>query len=465
MTLRFRRCALLASLLAAEAASASERPIAIVHARLVDGRGSPVTEDATLLIRDRLIEAVGGRGQVLIPKNAQLIDASGKTVMPGLADMHVHLQGGWDGISMDLLGHRRYLNAMLYAGVTTVLDTGNYQPWILQLRQEVANGRLPGPHIYCVGAMIDGVDWAWPDFSYPVVTTAQLPGLVHRKKQAGVDLIKGYANLSDTLLERLAAEAAKQGLRVVVDEGDRDGSPELVAYGVSGFAHMPFRSMPAEDVQLLDDKGVFVITTLASTESHAQARSSGLAFLHEPLIADTAPPWFLDELTAAVAKTPTEHEAEARRQWRLRLEKRKTNARKLLEAGVLIVAGTDAPNPGVFYGEGLHRELELLVESGLTPLQAIRAATYDAARMMKAEREWGSLEAGSRADVLVIAGRPDERISDTRKLDVVIREGRILDRRALRFDAKQDPGYHAVPGVYTYAPEVFGAGEGTGNRQ
>jgi imidazolonepropionase-like amidohydrolase len=82
---------------------------------------------------------------------------------------------------------------------------------------------------------------------------------------------------------------------------------------------------------------------------------------------------------------------------------------------VLIAAGTNAPYPGVFHGDGIHRELELLVESGLTPLEAIRTATYDAVRVTHAEREWGSLEAGRRADVLIVAGRPAERISDTHR--------------------------------------------------
>jgi dihydroorotase-like cyclic amidohydrolase len=240
------------------------RPIAIVHGTLLDGRGGPPVQDATLLIRGRVIEAVGAAGEIAVPKDAQVIDASGKTVMPGLADMHVHLQGGWDGISVDFLGHQRYLNALLYAGVTTVLDTGNSQPWILQLRQEVASGRLLGPRIYCVGAFVDGVDAEWPDFSYTVATIAQISDIVRRDKQAGVDLIKGYANLSDTLLSRLVQEAAKENLRVVVDQWDRNGSPELVAYGVAGFAHLPFRPMPAADVRALKDKGVFVLTTLAT---------------------------------------------------------------------------------------------------------------------------------------------------------------------------------------------------------
>ena len=143
------------------------RPVAIVHGILVDGRGGPPLPDTTLLIRGGMIEAVGSGGRVPVPRNSQVIDATNKTMMPGLADLHVHMQGGWDGNSVDLLGYQRYLNALLYAGVTTVLDTGNFQPWVLQLRQEAASGRLVAPRIYCVGAFIDGLDAAWPDQSNP----------------------------------------------------------------------------------------------------------------------------------------------------------------------------------------------------------------------------------------------------------------------------------------------------------
>jgi imidazolonepropionase-like amidohydrolase len=434
-----------ACVLGVEAQQMGPRPIAIVHGTLLDGRGGPPVPDATVLIRGQVIEAVGGAEKVRIPKGAQLIDASGKTVMPGLADMHVHLQGGWDGESWDFLGYQRYLDALLYAGVTTVLDTGNVHPWILQLRQEVASGRLLGPRIYCVGTLTDGIDAYAPDMSYSLASIAQIPNFLRREKQARVDLIKAYANLSDTLLERLAQAAAKENLRVVVDQWDRNGDPQLVGYGIAGFAHLPFREMPEADVRILKDKGTFVLTTLAVEESHSWMRLKDVSFLEEPLIADTAAPWLLEELKAEVAKTPTEEEAKEREKARERLARSKINVKKLFDAGVLIAAGTDAPYPGLFQGEGIHRELELLVESGLTPLQAIRAATYDAARVMHAEEEWGALEPGRRADVIVVSGRPAERISDTRKVDLVIREGRVLDRQALRFDAKRDREFRTVP--------------------
>src|SRR5262249_9046047 len=115
-----------------------QRPVAVVHGTLLDGRGGPPVRDATVLIRGRVVAAAGQAAEVTIPKDAQVIDASGKTMMPGLADMHVHLMGGWGGDTFDFLGYQRYLSALLYAGVTTVLDMGDPQPWILQLRQEVA---------------------------------------------------------------------------------------------------------------------------------------------------------------------------------------------------------------------------------------------------------------------------------------------------------------------------------------
>src|SRR5260370_3186558 len=158
--------ALLCSL---QSLAAQEKPIAILHARLIDGIEGAMIEEDVLMLGGRKIKYSGPSNAASVPPGAQLIEAKGKTVMPGLADMHVHLQGGWDGISVDLLGYQRYLNAMLYAGITTVLDTGDYQPWILQLRQEAASGRLLSQRIYCTGAMIDATDPAWPDLAYALI--------------------------------------------------------------------------------------------------------------------------------------------------------------------------------------------------------------------------------------------------------------------------------------------------------
>src|SRR5947209_10455534 len=101
------------------------RPIAIVHGTILDGRGGPPLRDGTIVVRGGVIAAVGPSAQAAVPREAQVIDARGKSILPGLADLHIHLSGGWDGTNADFLSYQRYLNALLYAGVTTVLDTGN----------------------------------------------------------------------------------------------------------------------------------------------------------------------------------------------------------------------------------------------------------------------------------------------------------------------------------------------------
>src|SRR5256886_12338145 len=126
----------------------AQQVTAVTHAVLLDGNGGEPVPDAVVVIRGSVIEVLGPARSVLVPRNANVIDAHGRTLMPGLADMHVHLMGGWDGEHVDTLGYRRYLNSLLYAGVTTVLDMGNVLPYIQQLRHEIAAGRLAAPRLY-----------------------------------------------------------------------------------------------------------------------------------------------------------------------------------------------------------------------------------------------------------------------------------------------------------------------------
>ena len=428
---------------------AAEKPIAILHGRLINGLGAAPIENSTVILRGNVIQYAGAPDGITVPSDAQIINASGKSVMPGLADMHVHLQGAWDGISVDLLGYQRYFNAMLYAGITTILDTGNYQPWILQLRQEQAAGHLLAPRIYCTGAMIDAAEPAWPDLAYPVATVSMIPSIVERDRRAKVDLIKAYKNLSDAFLTRLTAEAAKANLRVIIDQWERNGSPDLVRTGISGFAHAPTRKMTDNDIQVIKDHELFVITTLVVEEYSGRRRLADPGFLNQPLIADTSPPWFITELRAEAARPLSDDEKREVEKSASGFDEMKRNVKKLRDAGVLLAAGTDAPYPGVFQGEGIHHELELLVAAGFSPLEAIRTATYNAARIMNAEKDWGSLQPGRRANVLIVNGNPAEKISDTRQIDTVILKGKILNRPALKFDPRSDPGFRAVPGTFS----------------
>ena len=187
--------------------------------------------------------------------------------------------------------------------------------------------------------------------------------------------------------------------------------------------------------------------TLAVLESFARRRLRDLAFLEHPLIAATTPPGFLDALREHVTRPQSDEEAAFTAAIGERLMTAMTNVKRLSDAGVPVVAGTDAPYPGVFQGEGIHRELELLVEAGLTPLQAITAATHDAARLMGADAEWGAIVPGMAADLLVVRGNPAEDIGATRDIVAVIQRGVVLDRLQLVFSAQDDPGFRTVGSV------------------
>ena len=419
---------------------------AFTNAVLIDGTGAATVEHATIVIRGDRIVSAGPGASVSIPGGARVTDLRGKVLMPGLADMHVHLMGGWDGVATDMLGYRRYLNALLYAGVTTVLDTGNVEPFIVQLRAEVAAGRLLGPRIYCVGPLIDGADPAWPPLSRAVPSVAQVPDVVKALSRDHVDLIKAYAGLSHPVLERLVEEGHKVSLRVIIDQWQRNGSPDLVADGIYGFAHLPTRKLSSTDVELMRDRKVVFISTLAVFESGSRRRLANLAFLQDPLVRDTSPPAFLDGLRAEAGRKLTSEEAEKAQRWVGWLQHAMGNARALVQSGVLLTAGTDAPYPGDMQGEGLHRELELLVEAGFTPLEAISIATQNAARFIGAS-DWGTIQAGTLATLIVVDGRPDRDISQTRKVVGVYVKGRKIDRDGLQLARQNDPGFEPISPV------------------
>lgn len=420
--------------------SASAQSIAFTNVRIVDGNGGAPVERGTIVIDGRKIVAVGPASNVAIPQGARTIDEHGRTALPGLADMHVHLTGGWDGVSADMLGYQRYMNALLYAGVTTVLDTGNVESYILQLRAETASGRLLGPRIYCVGPLVDGPDPFWPELSRVVVSQDQVPGLVRDLAAEKVDLIKLYAGLSDLDLQAISAEAKKHNLRTIVDAHSRNGSIELMREGIAGWAHLPTRKLSDEAIATAKEHHLFFITTLSVFEAFTWRRFQDPSFLDQPLITDTTPPFALNELRRLA-------HGQANKRPLASLLDAESNVKRLLQSGILVAAGTDAPYPGDFQGEGIHHELELLVESGLTPLEAITVATKNAARIMNADTEWGTLEPGELANILIVDGKPDQNIRDTKNVVEVVKEGKSLDRNKLKLNPDSDPGYHPVGGM------------------
>ena len=417
-------------------AVAQENVVAIVNAIIIDGNGDAPIEDGVILIRGDRIEAVGKK--IKIPADAKIIDADGRVAMPGLADMHVHLAAGWSEDGRDVLGYQSRLNALVYAGVTTVFDTGNFLPFVAQLRQEIDAGRIIGPKIYYVGPLIESADPNWPAISLSLTSTAQAPGIVKYLKNNGADAVKAYGRLSGPQIRSLVFAARKESLPVIVDVWVRNGAEHLLTSGLRAFAHTPGR-VTEDTINTMKEREIFIITTHAGTEASSRLRHP--TYLQHPLIADTINPKILDDLRNEAALELTDREKENLEFKSAFIEQVQENVKNLWDAGVPLVAGTDGTTKGLFLGEGIHRELELLVAAGLTPLDAITAATKNAARLMEDEGDWGTLDAGKRADILLVKGRPDLNISDTRNVEVVMQRGRIIDRDALTFVVNDDPGF------------------------
>ena len=167
---------------------------------------------------------------------------------------------------------------------------------------------------------------------------------------------------------------------------------------------------------------------------------TALAFAAGGILAGHFDPAFLAALRKHATQDLTDEDRKAAAANGMKLDIATKNVQRLHRADVLLVAGTDAPYPGVAQGEGLHRELELLVEAGLSPLEAITSATRNAATLIGAN-DWGTITPGKVADLIVVEGRPDRDIRQTRNIQMVMQGGRILDREVLRFDPDSDSGF------------------------
>lgn len=426
------------------ASPAAARSIAITNVRIVDGNGGVPIERGTIVISGTKIAAVGDAASVSVPSGSHSIDGRGMTAMPGLNDMHVHVPGAFK--------YRAFLDANLYAGVTTLLDTGNKGDFIFDLRSEIAQGHVWGPRLYAVGPIVDSADPYSPAGAIAVVSKDQVPRYIKWLADRKPDMIKLYNSLSDRLVNALAMEGKKYGLRSIIDQWDRDGSTDLTRSGIAGYAHMPIRELSDDEVTALSQYNVFFITTLTVIDENVGRRwLKGPSVLDDPLVMNTVSETERDLWRASYGKlTPEQFEALAFDTVDMPGVLR--NVRKLLDAGVVMAIGSDALQRGVFPGDSVHREMELMVEGGATPLEAITAATKNGAVIMNATQEWGTLAPGRDADVLLADGKPDQTISDTRKIHMLMMGGTIVDRAKLRIDPKSsEVRWYSPPPVGRYS--------------
>ncbi|HEX4604610.1 MAG TPA: amidohydrolase family protein [Candidatus Angelobacter sp.] len=394
---------------------------AIVRARIIDGTGKPAIENGIVILQDGKIAAAGPAVSTPVPAEAQIVDASGKSVLPGLWEMHAHFeQVEWGPI-------------YLATGVTTARDVGNEREFIVAARDAIATGRGIGPRLVMAG-VVDGTS----PFSLGVVrvdTPEQAREQVQRYKAEGFQQIKVYSSVKPEVLKVVTAEAHRLGMTVTghipqgmnAIEGIEDGMDQInhVSYLTAVMGDPKSHTIDADSpqvkkvVQLLLQHHTVIDPTLALMEIITHSTDKPLSAF-EPGILKVAPE--LREGLETMGAPPQESQQSAAR-FRLFM----TTVRILHEAGVPIVAGTDQAVPGF----SVDREIELYVQAGFTPMEAIQAATLVSARAMGMEKESGTIEAGKRADVILVDGNPLENISDIRKVSMVFARGRMYQPAAL----------------------------------
>jgi imidazolonepropionase-like amidohydrolase len=410
--------------LAKVASSFSSEPAAvtaIMGGRLIDGTGRPPVEDSVVLLRGGKIVAAGPAASVPIPRGAEFVDAKGKSVLPGLWEMHAHFeQVEWGPI-------------YLATGVTTARDVGNEREFIVAARDAIAAGQGIGPRLVMAGV----VDGSGP-FSLGVIrvdTPEQAREQVQKYKAAGFQQIKIYSSVKPEILKIVTAEAHRLGMTVTghipfgmnAIQGIEDGMDQInhVEYITPLMVDPKSQTIDPDApnvkkvIKLLLDHHVVVDDTLALMEIILHPLDHPISGF-EPGISKVAPELkeALETMGAAPAKA-----AQSAATFRAM----ETTVRILHQAGVPIVAGTDQTVPGF----SLDREIELYVQAGFTPMEAIQAATLVPARAMGMEKDSGTIEVGKRADVILVDGNPLENISDIRKVSMVFAAGKMYQPAAL----------------------------------
>lgn len=444
---------LAAGLLALTPSSAAKRggsapPLAFTSVTVLPmTAGEPVLRDQTVLVRDGRVAALGPAGSVRVPAGAVRIDGRGKYLLPGLADMHVHLEHFDDPA---------YLKLFLVHGVTFVRSMDG-RPGILEARRQAAAGALASPDIYTAGQVLDG-DPPVRDDNVALATPEQARRAVREQAAAGYDFIKVYTNLSPTVFEAIMSEAAARRIPVAGHAPRAVGLEAFAASGVRSIEHLgdfadsiaaPFAGQappPAATRRLglvadparmraaaarIAASGLWVVPTMITDERTLAPPDKVEEWAKSPEMAS------VDRGIVQYWRGALERAAErlgpANWQW---VERGKANQRALVralhEAGVPLLLGTDTPQPFVFPGSSVHDELAHYVAAGLTPRQALALATREPARFLGQERIWGTITPGRRANLLLIDANPFEDIRNTRRIAGVVSRGRWLPAQRLQ---------------------------------
>lgn len=447
----------------------------ITNANVVDVTSGKVLPGKTLAIKEGIIQDIVDAASAKRFKATATIDAQGQYIIPGLWDNHIHLRGG-EALEEE---NKNLLPLFIANGVTTVRDAGgDLYPAIRQWQEQIAAGKLVGPRIISAGPKLDGPDATW-EGSIEVATVEQVPAALDSLQRLGVDFVKIYdSTISGDVFLAIVKEAEARDMLVAghmpftVSLGDAIGS----GLDITEHLYYAFKAgSPQEDS----------ITTAVRT---SQQTDQPIGFytllrsLHDSYDPATAKRFFQRMAKANTAVVPTLHisrvlnnlqqddhskdiylayigdgieETYARRVNSAMAQPaeavqfmRSLNAKfhsmipAMQAAGVTILAGSDAGayNSYTYPGESLHKELELLVEAGLTPAQALQTATINGAKIMGKSEKYGTVEKGKVADLVLLDQNPLENISHTQGIHTVIFGGKVYMAKDLQqmLDAVKD---------------------------
>lgn len=415
----------------------------VENVNLIDGTGRPAVPGAFVLVVDDRISRVQ-RGEIDAPDGTMRIDGSGKYLIPGLMDMHVHLRGSVeltpDGL-FEVTTNRttgiRMLHSYLYAGVTSVYDAGNVPDFILGLRADERSGKLVSPRIFATGGIVTypgshgGNEWGTQVDDWPEA----IPALdAHLERQPDVLKLtfeeRGWGSremipiLPVELMQKIIQYYNDRGIRTTVHTSSEYRARQAIFAGIDTIAHPVIQGpITQKFAYLMAAKKIPMVTTLTIGENYSRLAEHP-EYLNQPLYRATIP---ADEIE--ILKTERRREYRDRKwTWWMKIMTTiaQENLRMINEAGGVLVAGTDQSS-----GPALHRELELLAVAGIPAIDIIRIATLNGATFLGRERDLGSIEEGKIADMVLLGADPIADIHNAKQIIQVIKGGRIIDRSRL----------------------------------